>query len=118
MSALVVGSLLAVAGWGTLRATYEGPESHQAALSPAVPDKLTSGVAASDRTDRYGDALPAGALTRLGTVRFRHGGVVTGVAYAPDGKTIASASWDRTVRLWDAATGRELRALQGHVGRV
>jgi hypothetical protein len=28
--------------------------------------------------------------------------------------TLASGSWDRTIRLWDAATGNELRRLQGH----
>src|SRR5262249_38505914 len=56
------------------------------------------------------DRLPAGALLRAGTVRLRHGSLVTSLSYSKDGKTIVSASWDTTVRLWDAATLKELRA--------
>jgi WD40 repeat protein len=41
-----------------------------------------------------------------------------GVAYSPDGRRIASASFDRTVKVWDAATGREVRTLIGHLGQV
>jgi WD40 repeat protein len=61
------------------------------------------------RRDRYGDPLPPGAIARLGTVRFRHGGAVNAVAFTRDGKAIISAGDDGVIRLWAAATGEELR---------
>ena len=39
---------------------------------------------------------------------------VYSVAFSRDGKTLASGSDDNTVKLWDAATGQELRTLGGH----
>src|SRR5262249_8237045 len=36
-----------------------------------------------------------------------HTGVVTDVAFSPDGNTLASGSWDGTVRLWHAAPLQE-----------
>src|SRR5262249_47458336 len=42
-----------------------------------------------------------------------HTGIVNSVAYSPDGKRLASASHDRTVKVWDAQTGKELRNFNG-----
>jgi WD40 repeat protein/tRNA A-37 threonylcarbamoyl transferase component Bud32 len=47
-----------------------------------------------------------------------HTGAVTGVAFSPDGKRIATGSWDQTAKVWDAATGRELLTLNGHTQEV
>jgi WD40 repeat protein len=47
-----------------------------------------------------------------------HADGVTAVAFAPNGKALASGSYDCTVRLWEPGTGRELRCLQGHKERV
>ena len=39
---------------------------------------------------------------------------VNAVSYSPDGKYIASGSYDKTIKIWDAATGMCLRTQEGH----
>jgi WD40 repeat protein len=59
--------------------------------------------------DRYGDPLPPGTIARMGTIRFRHGGQVFFVAFSADSKTLVSAGTEPAVRLWEQASGKELR---------
>jgi WD40 repeat protein len=47
-----------------------------------------------------------------------HAGWVRSVAFRPDGRLLASASDDQTVRLWHPATGQHRRTLTGHTGPV
>jgi WD40 repeat protein/serine/threonine protein kinase len=43
---------------------------------------------------------------------------VTGLAFSPDGKRLATSSADNTLKLWDLATGLELLTFAGHTGPV
>lgn len=43
---------------------------------------------------------------------------IVAVAFSPDGKSVLTSGWDRTVRLWDVATGNELRRFVGHASLV
>ncbi len=82
----------------------------------AVAVAVCAAVAAAQgqaKTDAHGDPLPAGARARLGTLRWRHSANVSFVAFALDGKAVVTASQDGTLRLWDRATGKELRRFQG-----
>ena len=44
--------------------------------------------------------------------------MVSSVAFSPDGTRIASSSGDKTIKVWDAASGQELTTLSGHTRRV
>jgi RNA polymerase sigma factor (sigma-70 family) len=115
LKAAGMATVLVVAALGAAAMTAVGPhpvESNQPqpSGSPAVP------IAQHPLVDADGDPLPPGAIARLGTVRFRTGGLVSALAFSPDGKQLASWSWAGSKKpdqlsLWDVASGRELRSI-------
>src|SRR5262249_36434953 len=56
--------------------------------------------------DRYGDPLPEGAFSRLGTLRYRGDPYLESVALSPDGRLLALAG-KHSLKVVDAATGKE-----------
>jgi WD40 repeat protein/serine/threonine protein kinase len=75
----------------------------------------------NDRNEKLGgfewDSLCRLCDGDLPTLRG-HTSAVVSVAYSPDGQRLASASEDKTVRVWDATTGQELGSLKGHPKEV
>src|SRR5687767_9016591 len=77
----------------------------QPRIAPGVDKAADKPKARAGKVAAKADALPPGAVARLGTVHGRRGlssdGVmttVTAVAYSPDGQTVATA--DAEVHLW------------------
>lgn len=68
-------------------------------------------------------ALPLRAAEPAPPSRLRqtlkgHTGEVMSVAFSPDGTTLASAGWDKSVRLWDLKSGKITATLAGHTEGV
>ncbi|MCI0457688.1 MAG: hypothetical protein L0Z62_12020, partial [Gemmataceae bacterium] len=111
---LMVG-LVAVSGLGA----YQAMAGKTAQAAPTVTPASTlarSGAqpAQSPRVpvDQFGDPLPAEALARLGTIRLQHGAPAWAIAFAPDGRSLASAGSDGVVHVWETATGKELLRIE------
>lgn len=62
--------------------------------------------------------LPPHVARVFGNFRLRHAMEVTATAFSPDGRFLATGSKDRSVRLWDLGSGRELRGYTGHANEV
>ena len=82
---------------------------------PAI-ERFTERVVEGTRTPWLRPLQPA--LHPPGTSLIRtlegHSDAVNGVAVSADGRRAVSASDDKTLKVWDVESGRELRTLQGH----
>ena len=64
------------------------------------------------------DCRDLGCEYRCAEVRVAYGDWVQSVAFSPDGKRLVTGSYDRTARIWDVATGKQLVTLAGHTATV
>ncbi len=105
-----IALLLSAAFAGAGGLAYQVPPAEQPVTNQQAESAKSQAIP-KERTDLYGEPLPRGAVARLGTVRFRLGGLFYACAYSPDGKTLAAGS-DDAVHLFDAANGKPIRQLR------
>ncbi len=105
---------------GRLLCTHSGHTQNVTGVAFS-PDGLTfasvsgSSIAVPQAASKPGELILRNTQTgKLVRKLEGHGGPLTGVAYHPDGKLIATSSWDRTTKIWDATTGDLRQSLLGH----
>jgi RNA polymerase sigma factor (sigma-70 family) len=102
-AALLVGGLLLA---GLLLAGPSGAPQAALAQQPAAQAK-------DKAPDRQQAGKGPGRIKPRATLKG-HEGAVQAVAFSPDGKLLASASADQTIKIWNTATGKEVKTLAGH----
>ncbi|MGP4114446.1 CHAT domain-containing WD40 repeat protein [Streptomyces sp. 4N509B] len=89
-----------------------GDNAFRLVLSPDATRLATKAILPPTEDDKGYVRQQAVVLdTSTGTPLFTLGFQVTGVAFSPDVRAIATSSFDQTVRIWDLGTGEELHRI-------
>ncbi|KAG1346954.1 notchless protein [Cocos nucifera] len=100
--------------------TYSSPEEMKEAalarynkMKGNAPERLVSG------SDDFTMFLWEPAISKHPKARLTgHQQLVNHVYFSPDGQWLASASFDKSVKLWNGITGKFVTSFRGHVGPV
>jgi RNA polymerase sigma factor (sigma-70 family) len=109
---LILAATVAMLGVGLIACQPRADVNSPDAVPAQAPVALQPDDRPAQRLDVNGDPLPDEALARLGTLRFRTGGFVSSLAFAPDARTIVAHGTHGVACVFDAATGRALRRFQ------
>lgn len=101
-----------------LAIAFASPQVMHAADEPSGEARANSRAAAdtveqarTSTRDFYGDPLPEGAISRIGTVRMRDM-FTSAAALSPDGSTFATTGYNGEIHFVDVATGKTERTLR------
>jgi WD40 repeat protein len=70
------------------------------------------------RYDLYGDPLPEGAISRLGTIRFRQADAIGSIAFIDNGSSLATNTQGKKINIWDTSTGKIRQQLTSRAASI
>jgi WD40 repeat protein len=121
------GAVLAVGGYKETRlvdaATRKPagalPGSAEAVRALAFTRDGKRLAAAGGLPARKGEVLIWDVAAQTVSVRIDgHSDCIYAAAFSPDGATLATASYDKLIKLWDVVTGKERRTLRDHIDAI
>jgi len=79
---------------------------------------LKQGAISNSAKASFVDSINASSIAWSSKSQSHHDDPVNSVAFSPDGQTLASASSDNTIKLWNVATGQLINTIKGHNQKI
>lgn len=105
-------------GTGREAGVFRGHEGAVTSVAISPDGRYAASGGFSDRTVRLWDMQTHRQIRKFGGFFSGHKKPVESVVFSPDGRYVASGSRDNTVRLWEVATGDEMKVFNGHTNEV